>query len=82
MKFMAQFQIQPGKKNQVLEAFEKRGPSRTAGVKFVDAWIGIKADVAFVLLEAADEARVVEESLPWKSFGDVQIVPVNDIEQY
>jgi len=82
MKFMVEFQLQPGIKNKAVEAFEQRGPNRNPGVRFVGAWVGTKDDVAFVLVESADEALVAKAGQSWSDFSQHQIYPVIDVQQF
>lgn len=82
MKFMVQFQLHPGKKNQVADLFELRGPNRNAGVKFLGAWIGNRSDVAFVLVDGEQESLVENVARGWSEHGIFQIHPVVDIEQF
>ncbi len=60
MKFMVEFELQPGTRNQAVEAFERRGPNRNPGVKFEGAWVGSRSDVAFVLVDGVDEGHVAK----------------------
>ena len=82
MKFMVEFRLKPGSKNKAVEAFEQRGPSRTAGVTFRQAWIGASADVVFVLVESADEALVAQVARSWSEHGQSQIYSVIDVDQF
>jgi len=82
MKFIVQFQIKPGLKNRLLEAFESQGPSRNPGVTFRGAWIGAHADVAFVLAESENESQVESAAKAWGEYGKYVITPVLDIEQF
>jgi uncharacterized protein DUF3303 len=76
MKFIVELRLKPGCKNRAVEAFEARGPNRFPGVNFREAWIGKHSDVAFVLLESADEQTVVAAAKTWTEFGDCQITEV------
>jgi hypothetical protein len=82
MKFMAQFRLKPGAKNQAVEVFEQRGPNRNPGVRFLGAWVGNHADVAFVLVDAEDEACAAKAAEAWAAFGEAQICQVIEIQQY
>ena len=82
MKFMLEYHLKPGAKRAVIEAFDLRGPNRTAGVSFHGAWIGTKSDVVYVLGEGTDEALIEEACQPWRDHGDFEIVPVIDIENF
>lgn len=82
MKFMIEFQLKANGKNDAIEAFEQRGPNRTAGVRLYGAWIGKQADVVFVLVESDDEARVEKAAQSWGDLGQPTITAVIDIEQY
>ena len=82
MKFIVEFRLKPGMKNKAVEAFEQRGPGRNPGVSFGGAWIGKQSEIAFVLIEAEDEARVVKAAESWASFGEPHIYPVVDVQQY
>jgi hypothetical protein len=82
MKFLVQFKLKPGAKNKAVEAFEQRGPSRNPGVTFAGAWIGRAEDVAFVLVDAQDEALVQQVAASWAHFGEPQIHAVIDVQHY
>jgi hypothetical protein len=82
MKFMAEFRLKPGVKNQAVEVFEQRGPNRIPGVRFLGAWVGNQSDVAFVLVDGDDEAVVARAVESWRAFGEAQIHSVIDIQQY
>ncbi len=82
MKFIVEFRLQPGTKSKAVEHFEQRGPNRNAGVRFDAAWIGTKQDVAFVLVESADEALVAKAGQIWGEYGQFQIHPVIDVQQF
>jgi hypothetical protein len=81
-KYIVQFRLEPGTKNQTVQAFEERGPSRDPGVQFRGAWIGTKSDVVFVLVEASDEADVSKAAQVRSATGNYEIHPVIDIEKY
>ena len=82
MKFFVQFKLKPGNKQKVLELFELRGPNRNPGVTLKGAWIGKKEDVIFVLAESDDETILENAAQEWGQFGEYQITPVIDLEQY
>lgn len=82
MRFMVEFQLQPGARNKAVEAFEQRGPNRNPGVAFVGAWIARREDVAFVLVDAQDEALVANAAKSWSQVGEAKIHPVVDVQQY
>ena len=82
MKFIVEVRLNPGAKNQVVDAFELRGPNRSANVKFEKAWLGSRDDLAFVLVDSNEEASVVEACCNWNAFGKTQVYPVTDIEQF
>ena len=82
MKFIVEFRLKPGSKNKALEIFETRGPNRTPGVSFRQAWVGTKADLVFVLAESESESLVTNAAQSWREHGDYQIHPVIDIEQF
>lgn len=82
MKFMVEFRLKPGSKEKAVESFERMGPNRNPGVSFHGAWIGIRSDTAFVLTESDDEALVATVAESWSEYGDCQIQPVIDIENF
>ncbi|MCI0540669.1 MAG: DUF3303 family protein, partial [Verrucomicrobiales bacterium] len=69
MQFIVEFQLKPGAKNQAVAAFEQRGPNRNPGVTLKGAWIGSRSDVAFILVDGADEAQVAKAAESWAAFG-------------
>src|SRR5436309_3026979 len=79
MKFMVEFRFKPGGKNEVLEAFELRGPNRNPGVAFRGAWVGTQSDVAFVLVESGDQSLVEKTAQSWTEHGEFRITPVIDV---
>jgi hypothetical protein len=81
MKFMVEFRFKPGGKNDVLDAFELRGPNHNPGVTFRGAWIGSRSEVAFVLVESSDESLIEKASQSWADHGEYRITPVVDVEQ-
>lgn len=82
MKFIVEFRLKPGSKNKVVEIFETRGPNRTAGVWFRQAWIGTKSDLVYVLAESESESFIISAAQPWSEHGDYQIHPVIDIDEF
>ena len=82
MKFIVEFRLKPGSKNQAIEIFETRGPIRNPGVSFRQAWIGTKSDLVFVLAESESESLINSAAQSWSAHGDYQIHPVIDIEQF
>jgi hypothetical protein len=82
MKFMVELRLKPGNKNKIVDAFELRGPSRNRDVTFQAAWVGTNSDVVFALVESASEAQVAAAGKSWSEFGDYQIHPVIDVQQY
>lgn len=82
MKFIVEFRLKTGNKNQALAAFEERGPNRSPGVIFRGAWIGTRSDVIFALVESADEALVSQAARSWKEDVDFEVTEVLDIEQF
>ena len=82
MKFMVEFRLKPGSKSGIVQAFEQRGPNRNPGVRFEGGWIARNSELAFVLVEGADEARVGKAAEAWSEFGEMTIHPVIDVQQY
>jgi hypothetical protein len=82
MRFMVEFRLKPGMKDQAVEYFEVRGPSRNPGVTLLGAWIGKDADVVFVLIEGANESQVEAAGQAWSEFGSFERFSVVDVEQY
>ena len=82
MKFFVQFKLKPGNKQKVLELFELRGPNRNPSVTLKGAWIGKKEEVIYVLAESEDETILENAAQEWGQFGEYQITPVIDLEQY
>ena len=82
MKFMVEFQFKPGTRNHVMDVFEQRGPNRNLGVSLRGAWIGTASDVAFVLVECADESLADKAGKAWAEHGTYNIHPVLDVDQY
>jgi hypothetical protein len=81
MKFMVEFRFKPGGKDEILEAFELRGPNRNPGVTFRGAWVGSQADLAFALVESAHQSLVEKAAQSWDEHGEYRITPVIDVEQ-
>lgn len=79
MMFIVDFQQQAGARNKALEAFERQGPNRNSGVKFEAAWIGRDSDVAFALVDAADEAQVATAADTWSELSSAKIHAVVDV---
>jgi len=82
MKFFVEFQLKPGNKQKIMEAFELRGPNRSPGVTLQGAWTAKNEEVIYVLAESADEALLVNAAQSWRKYGDYQITPVIDLDQY
>ena len=82
MKFMVEFRLKPGYKNKAVAMFESRGPNRDLAVTLRSAWVATHADVAFVLVESDAEELVAKVGERWREFGEFQIHPVIDVEQY
>jgi hypothetical protein len=81
MKYMVEFQLKPGRKNEAVALFEAQGPNRNPGVTFRGAWVGAEADVAYVLAEGA-EAQVIAVARSWSEHGEYRLTPVIDVEQF
>jgi hypothetical protein len=82
MKFMIEFRLKPGHKEQVLETFEKTGPNRHPGVTFRGAWVGSRSDVIFVLLESDEgESTVANLAESWKAHGEAKFHAVVDVDE-
>jgi hypothetical protein len=82
MKFIVECQLKPGKKSQTVDLFEQRGPNRHPGVSFCGAWVGAHSDVAFVLVESADESAVRGAANSWSEGSEARITPVIDVEKF
>jgi hypothetical protein len=82
MKFFVTCQLKPGNKKKVMEAFELRGPNRNPGVAFRGAWIGKGEEVIFVLAECANEELLHKAAEGWGDFGEYEITPVIDFDEY
>jgi hypothetical protein len=82
MKYLVEVHLNPGAKNQAIEAFEQRGPNRTPHIKFDKAWLGSRTEVAFIVVSSDSENHVAEACKAWSGFGTIKIHPVIDIEQY
>jgi hypothetical protein len=81
MKYMIEFRLKAGHKEQVLKTFEKVGPNRNPGVDFRGAWIGARNDVIFVLAESDDESRIADVAKSWQVHGEATVHAVVDVEQ-
>jgi hypothetical protein len=79
MKFMVEFRVQPGHKEQVLAEFERMGPNRQGGVTFRGGWVGSHSDMIFVLAETDDEARLAEVAQSWSVHGESKLYAVVDV---
>lgn len=82
MKFIVEFRLKPGSKNKVMETFESRGPNRSPGVVFREAWVGTMSEVIFVLAESENESLVAKAAQSWGEHGDYKITPVTNVEQF
>ena len=82
MKFMVEFAVRPGNRNNAVQNFEQRGPNRSPGITFHGAWVGKQTDVIFALVEGADESLVTSAAKTWSETGDFRITPVIDIESF
>lgn len=80
--FMLVIKLKPGIRNQLFDAFEQRGPSRSPGLRFVKAWIDSTSDTVFGVFESTDAKAMQEACKPWQEFGELQTYPVIDIEKY
>ena len=82
MKYIVQLRLHPGVKNAAFEYFERRGPNQNPGVELRGAWIGKEADLVFALVEGDDPQQIQAAGASWKQFGQFEVYPVTDIEQY
>jgi len=82
MKYLLKMRLKPGSLDQAIEAFEQRGPSRNPGVIFRQGWIDTRSQIAFVIIESSDQSLVEKAALSWAEFGESEIHPVIDIDQY
>jgi hypothetical protein len=82
MKFLVKLQLKPDCRNKALEAFELRGPNRNPGVTLQQGWVNSSSHIVFVLAESAEQTLVEKAGQSWSQFGECEIHPVIDIEQY
>jgi len=82
MKYLVQLRLKPGSERDAIDAFELRGPSRNPGVRLHQGWIDTKSHIVFVIIESSDAALVEKAAQSWAEFGESEIHPVVDIEQY
>jgi hypothetical protein len=82
MKFIVELRLKPGSTYRAIEAFEQRGPNRSAGVSFRGAWVGTQSEVIFALVESSEEALVRDASAAWSEVGEFKINPVVEIEEF
>ncbi|HEY2894660.1 MAG TPA: DUF3303 family protein [Pirellulales bacterium] len=82
MKFIVEMVLKPGSTYRAMDAFELRGPNRNPGVALRGAWVGIRSELVFALVESEDEALVREASRAWADVGEYKINPVVEIEQF
>ena len=82
MKFMVEFHLKPGIKDEVVDRFDLRGPNRQPGVAFLGAWIANRSDLIFILCESEDPELVERASQPWLEYGDFTLHPVVDVQQF
>jgi hypothetical protein len=82
MKFFVEFQLKPGNKQKVLELFELQGPNRNPVVTLKGEWIGKNEEVIYVLAESEDETLLGNAAQAWGKFGNNEITPVIDLEQF
>ena len=82
MKFFVEFELKPGNKEKLVEAFELRGPNRNPGVTFLGAWIGKNEEVIFVLAESPNDELLAKAAQSWGQYGDYQITPVIALDEY
>lgn len=82
MHFIVECQLKAGTKNQAVAQFEKVGPNRHQGVTFRGAWIGAHKDVAFVVVESAEESLVTAAAKSWAGLDGFQITEVVNVEQF
>ena len=83
MKFMVEFQLKPGRRNKAVEYFELRGPNRNPGVTLqgcVDRHARRRRRLCSS--KARTNRCVASAGQAWSEFGDYEIHPVIDIEQY
>jgi len=82
MKFMVELVLKPGSTYRAMDAFELRGPNQNPGVALRSAWVGIRSELVFALVESDDEELVRNASRTWADVGDCKINPVVEIEQF
>ena len=82
MKFFVEFELKPGNKEKVMEAFELRGPNRNPGVTLLGVWIGKSEEVIYVLAESPHDELLAKAAQTWGRFGDYQITPVIALDEY
>lgn len=82
MLFLVEVRLKHGVKNQVVDTFEIRGPNRNPAVQFVKAWLGVREDIAFVLISSEHESHLADSCRAWSTLGETEIHPVIDIEDY
>jgi hypothetical protein len=82
MKYIVELRLKAGSTYRAIEAFEQRGPNRSAGVSFRGAWVGTRSEVIFALVESDEESLVRDASAAWADVGEFNINPVVEIEQF
>lgn len=82
MKYFVQFKFKPGNKQKMMEAFELLGPNRNPGVRLLGAWIAKNEEAIYAIAESNDDDLLGKAAQFWGGFGDYEITPVIDLDQY
>jgi hypothetical protein len=76
MLFMIVERFRPGQAPEVYRRFRDRGRMAPEGLTYRASWVDLTFERCFQLMEADDEALVLEGARNWDDLVEFEIVPV------
>src|SRR4029077_9309720 len=71
MLFMVIEHFKPGKAPEIYRRFRERGRMAPDDVKYVASWVDLKFEKCYQVMEADNEARLLEWTQYWEDLTDV-----------
>jgi Protein of unknown function (DUF3303) len=76
MLFMVIEHFHPGRAPDIYRRFRDRGRMAPDGLRYISSWVDMDFRRCFQVMEAEDEALIVEWTKNWSDLTDFEIVPV------
>ena len=76
MLFVVIERFHPGKAPEIYRRFRERGRMAPDEVRYVASWVDLEFTRCFQVMEAENEARLMEWTRHWDDLTDFEIIPV------